>query len=74
MKLANIIVLSLVASATLITGCCTTPTPTAWEYRDEFLSKGESLNSLAKDGWIVVSAYYDTENKSAHYVVKRLKK
>jgi len=38
------------------------------------MTKHETLNDYAKDGWIVVSSYYDTENKSAHFVLKRLKK
>jgi hypothetical protein len=38
------------------------------------LTQTESLNDLAKDGWVVVSTYYDPENKDAHFVVKRLKK
>jgi hypothetical protein len=72
MKTINI--MSVAAASVLFTGCCTHPSPSAWEYRDVFVTKTESLNDLAKQGWIVVSSYYDTENKDAHYVVKRLKK
>jgi hypothetical protein len=74
MKTSIITLLTLAAACQLLTGCCTHPSPSAWEYRDVLLTQTESLNDLAKDGWVVVSTYYDPENKDAHFVVKRLKK
>ncbi|MBI3876404.1 MAG: hypothetical protein HY300_10720 [Verrucomicrobia bacterium] len=74
MNLLNTMIFILMAASSLLAGCATTPPPDAWEYRDEFLTEKVSLNDLAKDGWIVVNAYYDAENKSTHFLIKRLKK
>ena len=52
----------------LCAGCRTGPQSSDWEYQDTFLAPGESLNQMAKDGWIVVGAYYDADNKSAHFI------
>ncbi len=66
--------LAFIVASCLFTGCCTPPPASAWEYQDLYLTDKDSMNKAAKDGWIVVSTYYDSHNHSAHYIVKRLKK
>ena len=69
-------VLGLLAATAIsfgMSGCCTPPRASAWEYRDYKPSGIESLNGVGKTGWIVVSAYYNPDDQAVHYLLKRLR-
>ncbi len=64
----------------LVAGCSTTPRTQAWEY-DTFISfnkfDGAHLNSLGKDGWVLVGFTYVPKSQTGgmndeyYYVFKR---
>jgi hypothetical protein len=68
--------------ACFLTGCCTTPPAKAWEYKTittENQDGEKQLNSLGKDGWVLVGFTYTPRsqtdlNDEYHYVFKRPRK
>lgn len=75
MKINNSFKISVICCSLFIicAGCKTGGRADSWEYKDFFATSTTSLNDEAKSGWFVVDAYYDTENKSTHYLLRRLK-
>jgi hypothetical protein len=68
------VALLAVACTMLVSGCCTTPQVTKWEYKQVYTQiTDQSLNKLADEGWEVVCV--GTSSNGAHfYVLKRPKK
>ncbi len=55
-------------------GCCTAPRASAWEYRDVNGYGDAVLNEQAAQGWILVTAYFESHSNTIHYVFKRPKR
>jgi len=69
-------------SAFLLAGCSTIQHTKAWEYKTVTTENGDGLNqlnSLGKDGWVLVSFTFSPQkqtglNDEYHYVLKRPQK